>query len=50
MSMSTLARRVELPELSLEAWEEKKTTLHLWLQIVGKVRLAATAPPPDAAP
>ena len=34
----------ELPELPLEQWEPTKQTLHLWLQIVGKVRLAATAP------
>ena len=33
-----------LPELPLEAWEDTKTTLHLWSQIVGKVRLASTAP------
>lgn len=34
----------ELPELALEPWEPTKDTLHLWLQIVGKVRLAATPP------
>ena len=34
----------ELPELSLGQWEETKTTLHLWLQIVGKIRMASTAP------
>ncbi len=28
------------PELSLEAWSETYATLHLWTQIVGKVRLA----------
>jgi hypothetical protein len=33
-----------LPELPLAEWEETKTTLHLWAQIVGKVRLASTAP------
>jgi hypothetical protein len=33
-----------LPELPLAAWEDTKTTLHLWAQIVGKVRLASTAP------
>jgi len=31
-----------LPELPLAAWEPTKQTLHLWLQIVGKVKLAAT--------
>jgi Family of unknown function (DUF5996) len=34
----------ELPELPLEPWEPTKETLHLWVQIVGKVRLAATPP------
>jgi Family of unknown function (DUF5996) len=33
-----------LPELALTEWEASKTTLHLWLQIVGKIRLASTAP------
>jgi hypothetical protein len=36
--------RPDLPELPLEAWEPTKTTLHLWAQIVGKVKLAATTP------
>jgi hypothetical protein len=34
----------ELPQLPLEPWEPTKETLHLWAQIVGKVRLAATPP------
>jgi Family of unknown function (DUF5996) len=34
----------ELPELPLSKWEATKDTLHLWLQIVGKVRLGSTAP------
>jgi hypothetical protein len=33
-----------LPELPLEAWEPTKNTLHLWAQIVGKVKLATTPP------
>jgi hypothetical protein len=33
-----------LPPLPLEEWEPTKTTLHLWAQIVGKIRLASTAP------
>ena len=33
-----------LPELPLEEWEATKTTLHLWAQIVGKVRMVSTAP------
>jgi hypothetical protein len=28
------------PELPLEAWQETLSTLHMWTQIVGKVRLA----------
>ncbi|MEL7001390.1 MAG: DUF5996 family protein [Bacteroidota bacterium] len=27
------------PQLPLEKWEESKITLHLWLQIVGKIKL-----------
>jgi hypothetical protein len=33
-----------LPPLPLDGWEPTKDTLHLWLQIVGKVRLASTPP------
>jgi hypothetical protein len=33
-----------LPELPLASWEATKQTLHLWVQIVGKVKLA-TSPP-----
>ncbi|MEM6830347.1 MAG: DUF5996 family protein, partial [Bacteroidota bacterium] len=29
----------QFPELPLEKWEETKITLHLWLQIVGKIKL-----------
>ena len=42
--MSSSTRRRELPELPLTGWEETKETLHLWAQIVGKVRMASTAP------
>src|SRR5438309_10693067 len=28
------------PELTLSSWEDTRDTLHLWTQIVGKVRLA----------
>jgi hypothetical protein len=38
------ATRPQLPQLSLSEWEATKETLHLWLQIVGKVRMASTAP------
>ena len=30
------------PELSLDSWRDTYTTLHMWTQIVGKVRLALT--------
>jgi hypothetical protein len=33
-----------LPALSLHDWEQTKTTLHLWSQIVGKIRMASTPP------
>jgi Family of unknown function (DUF5996) len=33
-----------LPELPLAGWEATKDTLHLWVQIVGKVRMASTPP------
>jgi hypothetical protein len=36
--------QVALPELSLDGWEATKDTLHLWTQIVGKVRMASTPP------
>jgi hypothetical protein len=33
-----------LPALPYADWRETKDTLHLWVQIVGKVKLASTAP------
>src|SRR5271154_1619563 len=30
------------PVLPLEAWDDTRATLHMWTQIVGKVRLALT--------
>ena len=43
--MTTVAdTRPSLPELPLDEWEDTKNTLHLWVQIVGKVRLASTSP------
>jgi hypothetical protein len=35
---------MNLPELPLAEWEDTKRTLHLWAQIVGKIRMASTAP------
>src|SRR5256714_7885072 len=34
----------DLPALPLAHWEATKDTLHLWSQIVGKVRMASSAP------
>jgi hypothetical protein len=36
--------RVVLPALPLAEWEATKDTLHLWVQIVGKVRMASSPP------
>jgi hypothetical protein len=36
--------RAELPPLPLEQWEPTKDTLHLWVQIVGKVRMSSSPP------
>ena len=46
-SMDTHSQRLsDLPEcwpsLPLESWEDTRATLHMWTQIVGKVRLALT--------
>ncbi len=41
---TALSSRTQLPELPLGAWEATKNTLHLWAQIVGKVRMASSAP------
>ncbi|MCE3250469.1 MAG: hypothetical protein K0R41_4294, partial [Geminicoccaceae bacterium] len=43
--MSEQARRPQAeawPALPYEAWKKTCTTLHLWTQIVGKIRLAQT--------
>jgi Family of unknown function (DUF5996) len=41
MNASTARAERDLwPELPLEAWQDTYTTLHMWMQIVGKVRLA----------
>jgi hypothetical protein len=36
--------RPELPALPLAEWTPTKDTLHLWVQIVGKIRMASSAP------
>jgi Family of unknown function (DUF5996) len=42
MSNDTTYRDPAWPELSLAAWSDTCATLHLWTQIVGKIRLAQT--------
>lgn len=43
MQASTARAEWDLwPELPLEAWQDTYATLHLWTQVVGKVRLAGT--------
>jgi hypothetical protein len=39
MDMHPIERTQAWPELPLEAWADTYATLHLWLQIVGKIRL-----------
>ena len=44
MNASTARTEQEMwPELPLEAWQDTYATLHMWTQIVGKVRLALSA-------
>lgn len=38
------SERVALPPLPLTDWEQTKVTLHLWSQIVGKIKLASVPP------
>jgi len=37
---STAARQEAWPQLPLESWSDTYATLHMWTQIVGKIRLA----------
>ena len=37
-------RQPQLPPLPIESWEETKDTLHLWSQIVGKIRMVSSPP------
>ena len=32
------------PELTLAAWDETRDTVHMWMQVVGKIRLALAPP------
>ena len=42
MASNTSARDEVWPELPLAAWRDTYATLHLWTQIVGKLRLMQT--------
>ncbi len=44
MTVSLPRPPLDLPELPLAEWEATEITLHLWAQIVGKIRMASTAP------
>ena len=40
MNIASASRPEPWPSLDLEAWKDTCATLHLWTQIVGKIRLA----------
>ncbi len=40
MMQSSASRQETWPQLALEAWSDTYATLHMWTQIVGKIRLA----------
>ena len=40
MTLSAASRSQAWPSLPLEAWSDTYATLHMWTQIVGKIRLA----------
>jgi hypothetical protein len=42
--VSAAGTALQLPSLPLTDWEPTKNALHLWSQIVGKIKLAITAP------
>ena len=42
MTMNDASETGPWPSLPLEAWNETYATLHMWTQIVGKIRLAQT--------
>ena len=39
MSTIDIASGTDWPELPLDAWEDTRDTLHMWTQVVGKVRM-----------
>jgi Family of unknown function (DUF5996) len=42
MTSPRMHQRSAWPELPYSAWKDTYATLHLWTQIVGKIRLAQT--------
>src|SRR5438477_12311105 len=42
-----MARAEDWPALPYEAWLDTRWTLHLYLQVIGKVRLALSPPEPE---
>src|SRR5690606_37396550 len=42
MKSPSSSASVSWPELSYEAWKDTGATLHMWTQIVGKLRMART--------
>src|SRR5215469_4218528 len=40
--MTSIQNDSQWPELPYAAWKDTCTTLHMWMQIVGKIRLAQT--------
>lgn len=44
MNSNSRAGTVSLPALPYAEWRATKDTLHLWAQVVGKIKLATTAP------
>jgi hypothetical protein len=41
-TQGTTARAQTWPALPLEEWEDTRATLHMWTQVVGKIRMAQT--------
>ena len=41
-TIESSARREVWPSLPLESWQDTYATLHMWMQVIGKIRLALT--------
>jgi len=40
MRQQSASRAEDWPSLSAAAWDDTRATLHMWMQIIGKIRLA----------